>query len=249
MTDEMNESYDMQHPGFGAILRHAWERSCGSISLMIVGVCTLLFVGVAVLDLLNLVSRSEAISFLGLSYVGLSQRFWLHQFLTAPVMHRGIAHLLFNMLALWMLGPGVEKALGLRRYIFFSILCAVCSVVGFLLFNWGTGNIVLGYSGVIFGILVAQAIFFPNNVIAIFAFFPLKMKHAVILLGAVELYLTVSPEGAGIAHAAHLFGAVAALIYLQGFRRHQARQAEKKAKPQRKPKRKPVRKRDMPREL
>ena len=212
----------MQHPGFGAVLRHAWERSRGSISLGIVGVCIVVFVGVAFLDRLGIVTRQNAVSFLGLSYVGVFQRVWIHQFLTAPLVHGGVAHLLFNMLSLWMLGPGVETAIGRRRYIFFSILCAVSSMAGFLVFNWGTGHIAIGYSGIIFGILVAQAMYFPNNVIAIFAFFPLKMKYAVLLLGTIELYLTLSPEGGGIAHAAHLFGALAAFIYLRMLRRQES---------------------------
>jgi membrane associated rhomboid family serine protease len=187
-----------------------------SVSLMLCGVCVALFLGVALLNLLGVVGRQQAVSTMGLSYVGIVQRHWLHQFLTAPLMHGGISHLLFNMLSLWMLGPGIEEKLGRGRYVVFSILCAASSMAGFLLFNWGTGNIVVGYSGVIFGILVAQAVFFPNNVIAIYAFFPLKMKYAVLLFAGVELYLTLSPEqGGGVAHAAHLFGALAAFVYIK----------------------------------
>lgn len=215
----MNNFRDHGKSGVAAAFRHAWERSRGSLSLVIVGVCVAFFVLTAFLDRTGLVSRSQVFSFLGFSYIGVVHHFWFHQFLTAPLLHGSISHLLFNMLALWMLGPGVEKSLGLRRYIFLSILCAVSGLLGFLLFSWGTGNIAIGYSGVIYGILVAQAIFFPDAIVSLFAFFPLKMKHAVILLGAIELYLTLSPEKGGIAHAAHLFGAVAAFGYLTLIRR------------------------------
>ena len=204
------------HPGFAEVFRSAWRRSLGSISLVIMGICTALFLGVAVLDATGAVTRRDALTFLGLSYVGLFELHWLHQFVTAPLLHAGVAHLLFNMLSLWMLGPSVEKSLGKRNYVVFSALCAGASMGGFLLLNWGTGAVVTGYSGVIFGILVAQALLFPERRIAVFAFFPLKMKHAALLLGAVELYLTVSPESGGVAHAAHLFGAAAALGYLKG---------------------------------
>lgn len=199
----------------GGMLRYAWRRSLGSISLVIVWICVALFLGVTVLDLLGIVARREAVSVLGLSYVGLFQHKFLFELATAPLLHANLTHLLFNMLALWMLGPDVELRLGRTRYILFSVLCAVTGMIGFLLFNWHTGHVAIGYSGVIFGILVAQAIFFPNNVIAIFAFFPLKMKYAVLLLGAVELYLTISPEGGGVAHAAHLLGAAGAFAYLR----------------------------------
>ena len=91
-------------------------------------------------------------------------------------------------------------------------------MLGSLLLMRGANQILLGYSGVIFGVLVAQALFFPNSVIVIFYFFPMKMKHAAILLGAVALYLTIMNEGRGAAHAAHLFGAAAAFVYLRGYR-------------------------------
>lgn len=198
------------------IFQITWEKSRRSISSTVVLVCIAMFVVVAGLDLVRIVSRTTSVSVLGLSYVGIVQHLWLFRFITAPLMHGNLTHLLFNMLSLWMLGPDIEKALGRGRYVVFSILCAVASMIGFLLFNWGTGNIVIGYSGVIFGILVAQAVLFPDQTIAIFAFFPLKMKYAVILLGAVELYLTILPEKAGISNSAHLFGGVAAYLFLRG---------------------------------
>jgi len=201
--------------GAGGVFRNLWRRSRGSVSLLIVGICTVLFVAVGLLDLFRIVSSRQAVSLLGLSYVGIVRHFWLYQFLTAPLLHGGVTHLLFNMLSLWMLGPAVERHLGRVRYIIFTLLCAECSMMGFLILSWGTGSITLGYSGVIFGILVAQAILYPNSLLVIFALFPLKMKYAVLLMGGIELYLTLGPQGDRIAHVAHLFGALAALGYFK----------------------------------
>jgi len=192
-----------------------WKRSKGSLTLVILGVCVIVFATTAFLDISGLVSREYFFCLFGFSYMGVIQRFWLHQILTAPLLHSGISHFLFNMLTLWMLGPSIEKKLGRKRYFLFSALCAISGEIGFLLVNWGTGNPLVGYSGIVFGILVAQAIYFPDSIVHLFVFFPLKMKNAVILLGAIELYLTLSPERGGIAHAAHLFGAVGSFIYLK----------------------------------
>jgi rhomboid family protein len=233
----------------GDIFRSAWERSRGSISMLIVYVCVCLFLTVTLLGVVGFVSRGASMSFLGLSYVGAFQRFWLFQFITAPLMHGGVTHLLFNMLALWMLGPGVETAMGRGRYIVFSVLCALCSMLGFLLFSWGSGSIVVGYSGVIFGILVAQAMLFPNNTIAFFGFFPLQMKYAVIILGAMEYYFTISSAGGNVAHSAHLFGAVAALGYLLLLRRAEKRPEKRVPKLKRRTRRKAARCADIPKEL
>ena len=200
---------------YGGVFRQAWRRSLGSISLVIVWGCVALFLGVTVLDLIGVVSRRDAVSVLGLSYTGLVQRKYVFELVTAPLLHANVAHLVFNMLSLWMLGPDVEQRLGRLRYVTFSVLCSAAGMIGFLLFNGHSSQVVVGYSGVIFGLLVAQAIYFPNSVVAVFAFFPVKMKYAVLLLGVVELYLMVAPEDAGVSHVTHIFGAIVAFVYLR----------------------------------
>jgi len=201
--------------GMGAIFSHAWQRSIGTLSMTIVWVCTGLFVLVAILNVTGAASRQQTLVLLGLSYEGLVNRLYLHQVITAPLMHAGIGHLLFNMLTVWMLGPSVEAGLGIRRYIVLTVLSAGAGMAGFLLLA-APGGITLGYSGAIFGILVAQALMFPEHRLLMFWVFPIKMKYAVLLFGAMELYLTVTPQPDGVSHAAHLFGAVAALAYLGG---------------------------------
>lgn len=208
--------------GIGNIFQFAWRRSQGSLSLRIVGLCVAIFLAVAFLGLAGISSRQATLSVLGLSYAGVVQHHWFFQFLTAPLLHGNIGHLFFNMLSLWMLGPGVEDKLGRTRYIIFSVLCAVCSMAGSLLFNWGTGSITCGYSGVIFGICVAQAMYFPDSVVRFYGFFPLKMKYAILILCGIEIYLILAPETGGIANIAHLFGALAAFLYLRGLRWRQS---------------------------
>lgn len=199
-------------------LQRLWRDIRGSVSYLIVTACTVVFVVLTVLDLCHLVSRQRLLAVLGVSYVGVVQHGWLFQFLTAPLLHVNLTHLAFNMLTLWMLGPDVEATLGRRRYVLFSLLCAICALAGFLLTTPGRRAIGFGYSGVIFGLLVAQATFFPHRVVYIYAFFPLKMTHAALLLGAVELYFLVSSGRSSMAHSAHLSGALGAWVYLRGTR-------------------------------
>jgi membrane associated rhomboid family serine protease len=186
-------------------------------------ICTAFFLATGVLTAFRVFSREGLVTVLGLSYPGIIDRFWLFQFITAPLLHANLTHLLFNMLSLWMLGPDVEGVLGKRRYIVFSLVCAISAMGGFLLLDHGQGHIVLGYSGVIFGILVAQAVYFPDKRLLLY-FFPVKMRHAALILGAVELYLTIAPEeGGSIAHAAHLFGGLAAYVLLRIWRKESRR--------------------------
>lgn len=190
-----------------------------SISILIVVACVALFATLQALSLLRLYPWIEAVRLLGISSDDLLARHEYYRLLTATLMHGGVVHLLFNMLTLWMLGPDVERMLGTGRYLVFSVWCAACGWAGFLALEGGSGALGLGYSGVIFGILVAQAMFYPDRRIYTYGFFPMKMKHAALVLGAIEVYLAVSGGQGGIAHGAHIFGGLGAGLYLLGRRR------------------------------
>lgn len=92
-----------------------------------------------------------------------------YRFVTSALLHAtggtfGLTHILFNMYALWMLGPSLEQAFGRLRYLALYVLSVVGGHVLVLLVaspldtSWVTG--VLGASGGIFGlfgaVLVAQ---------------------------------------------------------------------------------------------
>jgi len=87
-----------------------------------------------------------------------------YRFLTGALLHSTgfIGHIVFNMMALWMTGPLLEKALGRARYITLCIACAIGGSVGFLLLaghaedlssSWYTP--VVGASGMVFGLFGA----------------------------------------------------------------------------------------------
>ncbi len=194
----------------------------GSISRWMVMLCVVTFVGLKLLDPLGIINWFAALEVLGLSRVGVLDHFWIFQFITAPFVHASVVHLAFNMLALWTLGPAVERRLATGRYLAFSFACAFAGFGASMMLDHEGRLINLGYSSVIFGLLVAQATFFPDTPLIVFGFFPTRMKYAVIILGAIELYLIAWPENQGIAHAGHLAGAAVAWLLLRFWRREQA---------------------------
>jgi membrane associated rhomboid family serine protease len=211
-----------------------WREATGSLSNVLVFTNVLVFLALALLNGLQTMGWAQAYALFGLSRVGILEEHRLFQFITAPFLHSSLTHVAFNMLSLWMLGPSLERVLGRKRYVVLTLLCAFSASVGFLILSPGRGSISMGYSGIIFGILVAQAMLFPNTTLFLFALFPLKMKQAVILLGAIELYLTLTAPNVGTAHAAHLFGAVAGFGYLGCLRlraRHRARRPDQPSSP------------------
>ncbi len=75
---------------------------------------------------------------------------------------------------------------------------------------------VVGASGAVFGVLLAFGMMFPNTLIYLYFFFPMKAKWFVILYGAFELYSGLqSNPGDNVAHFAHLGGMLFGFILIR----------------------------------
>ena len=67
----------------------------------------------------------------------------------------------------------------------------------------------VGASGAVFGILLAFGMMFPNALIYLYFFFPIRAKWFVIAYGAMELYFGFANNpGDNVAHFAHLGGMI-----------------------------------------
>lgn len=76
------------------------------------------------------------------------------QLLTSGFTHIEIMHIGMNMLALWFLGPPVERALGRTRFLAIYLLSLVAASVSVMLFT-GSNTTTMGASGAIFGLIGA----------------------------------------------------------------------------------------------
>ena len=79
---------------------------------------------------------------------------------------------------------------------------------------------VLGASGAVFGLLAAFASLFPNQ--RLFLFFipvPIKAKHFVLGYSAIELYSGVVGREDGVAHFAHVGGALFGYLIIREWRK------------------------------
>jgi membrane associated rhomboid family serine protease len=79
---------------------------------------------------------------------------------------------------------------------------------------YGVYNIpVVGASGAIYGVFLAFAAFFPNmKLMLLFPPIPIKAKFLVAGLIAIDLFSGISGQQTGIAHFAHIGGAITGLI-------------------------------------
>ena len=145
------------------------------------------------------------------------------QIVSYGFMHGSVTHIAFNMLALWMFGAPVENALGARRYTFYYFACvlgaAFAQLVTTHFFQPQDFYPTLGASGGVFGLLLAFAILYPQA--KVFLFFvpvPVPARIAVIGYMILELVLGVTGTQAGVAHFAHLGGALVGLALIQYWR-------------------------------
>jgi len=139
---------------------------------------------------------------------------YIYQVFTYMFLHGGIWHLVFNMFMLWMFGTEIEYTWGSKTFARFYLLCGITGgvlpLVTHSIFSTGSGYI-LGASGAIYGVLIAYWLMFPERMLYLYFLFPVKVKYAIPGLMLLGLLF----GGAGVAHAAHLGGALFALAYLK----------------------------------
>jgi len=82
---------------------------------------------------------------------------------------------------------------------------------------WGTW--LLGASGVVYGLLLAYACFFPDRELYVFGIFPIRAPYLVLGYALLDIIMELANLSRGIAHLTHLYGmAIAFLIMLLVYR-------------------------------
>ncbi len=132
----------------------------------------------------------------------------------------GIFHILVNMLFLYWFGSRLENRYGSEEFmaIFFaSLLSASFFYVALDLYT-GKSVPAIGASGAVWGIVAVYALLYPYERIYIYFLFPVEIRFIVLIYFLIDLHpvlLTLSGQdrGDGIAHAAHIGGAIFGFLY------------------------------------
>ncbi len=198
--------------------------------------------------------------------------FGIWQMVSHMFMHGGLAHIGFNMYALWAFGTPLERMWGRNKFLFFYFSAGLGAAlihtgVNYYHFNEGINALVssgipkneimeiisggqyspswydivpkdtidsflsayntpaVGASGAIYGILVAFGMSYPNSeLFLIFLPIPIKAKIFIPVLIALDLFSGVTGYGIfgqGIAHFAHVGGAIAGFIMMWYWKKNQ----------------------------
>ena len=150
----------------------------------------------------------------------------LWRLLTYMFLHsrQSFAHILFNMLSLWMFGVELERTWGTKFFLKYYFVCGVGAALTTLLLSFFPipvfeplwTSLTVGASGAIYGVLLAYGLYFPHRPIYMYFLFPVSAKYFVMIMGGISLLSALSSSGGGIAHTTHLGGLVAGYLYLKG---------------------------------
>jgi membrane associated rhomboid family serine protease len=140
------------------------------------------------------------------------------QLVTYAFLHdpTGLAHIFFNMFALYMFGPALEEYWGARRFLGYYLVCVIAAGATQLAveYAFGSGEPTIGASGGIFGILLAFAMLFPRVRILLYFAIPMPAWLFVTGYAVIELFFGVTGRQASVAHFAHLGGMVGGALML-----------------------------------
>ena len=152
--------------------------------------------------------------------------------LTSMFMHGGIAHLLGNLLFLWIFGDNLEHTLGHARYLIFYLVCGLIASLAHVFttaaLSTDPGSMLipsLGASGAISGVLGGYILLYPHRRVRAFMFNILTTVPAWVAVGLWFAFQLISGLGmfgggsqqGGVAYAAHIGGFIAGLLLVKLF--------------------------------
>ena len=141
-------------------------------------------------------------------------------------MHASWAHIIGNMLYLWIFGDNIEDRIGSGKFLIFYLVCGLAASAAHIVFGPESVIPSLGASGAIAGVLGAYLVLFPRKSVRVLVARQIVNMPAFIVLGmwiVLQIFSQISVvggEGGGVAYMAHIGGFVAglALIFLFGKR-------------------------------
>ena len=145
--------------------------------------------------------------------------------LTSMFMHGGWAHILGNMLYLWIFGDNLEDRLGHGRYLIFYLLVGLLASLAHVFASVALGDNLqipsLGASGAIAGVLAGYLILFPQNRVTVILVRVVTQVRAIFVVGlwfVLQLFGglgTLTGGSDGVAYAAHIGGFIAGLVLIK----------------------------------
>jgi len=140
---------------------------------------------------------------------------WVWLFVTYRFLHGRFLDIFFNMYALYLFGKPLEDRWGGREFLFFYLFTGIGA--GIVTYFWNILNNpyipTIGASGALFGVILAFGLEFPETILLLFFFIPIKAKYAALIFGAIEVVMLLTGSLKTIGHFTHIAGILFGYIY------------------------------------
>jgi membrane associated rhomboid family serine protease len=162
------------------------------------------------------------------AYAGTPHPFWVTLF-TSMFLHAGWAHILGNMLFLFVFGNHVERSMGHGRYLLFYFLCGLGASALEIATAVNSSVPGLGASGAIAGVLAGFLVLYPRARIGSliplgYIYLPARIPAWVfiglwflyqLVNGAAALNSTAASSAGGVAYWAHVGGFITGALLVR----------------------------------
>lgn len=157
--------------------------------------------------------------------------YWLVPMFTSMFLHGGWAHLIGNMMFLWIFGDGVENRMGHARFLAFYLACGLAAGQAQVVAAPDSVIPMVGASGAVAGVLGAYLVLYPTASVVVMVpifFYPYFFQvPALFFLGFWFLQQLIhgtafalnpaAGQAGGVAWWAHVGGFVAGVVLLPLF--------------------------------
>ncbi|RPI96959.1 MAG: rhomboid family intramembrane serine protease [Chloroflexi bacterium] len=194
-------------------------RGVPIITLILIGINVLVFLYQATLSLDAL---EDFIFTYGMIPAEIERNQDMFTLLTSMFVHGGWAHIIGNMLFLWVFGDNIERRFGSIIFIAFYLLTGLAASFAHIITNGGSTIPSVGASGAISGVLGAYILLYPTNrvsmllgywgIVRVPAYFFLGFWFVTQLINGVASLGVETEQTSGVAVWAHIGGFVAGFV-------------------------------------
>ncbi len=183
-----------------------------------------LLIAIAVVYVIQVVSRDAYTAALAVVPELVWQQGWLWQPFTYMWIHGGLMHAAINCFVLWMFGSQMAMAWGDRRFLQFYLICGIgagviISLWPYIPYAFGMSSaaslrtFTLGASGAVYGVMLAYSLTWPDRQIMLI--FPPVAFRAIWLIPITFAMTYLADPRGNVSHLGHLGGVLVGWLYLR----------------------------------
>ena len=211
-----------------SIFKELWNKmfSSGSRLYLFIGINTVVFLILGLLQLIVLVTKNTLVTDWIVSQIAVPGDLYAAVYkpwtlFTYMFVHKEIFHFFFNMLVLYWFGRIFEDYLNARQFTFTYVAGGLVGALLFLLF-YNTfplfetakyNSILLGASGSVMAIVVGIATLLPDYSVMLLLFGEVRLKYLALIYVLIDI-LSISGSNPG-GSLAHLGGALLGFIFIK----------------------------------